>query len=120
MSIQEVQQTRIDHTLAGLRNRGYQFRFRRESTCIYCLELQERVMPEDFTVDQSFYFEDMTSPDADRILYAISLSGGGKGFLVDVCTVYADNISHEMSEKLGWQYPVPAWHYPKKDHYAKV
>lgn len=94
----------ISQTLTGLRSQGYQLNFRREATCIYCFELQERVMPEDFTVDESYYFEDITNPDADRILYAISLSKERRGFLIDACNVYSDNISYEMERKLQWQY----------------
>jgi hypothetical protein len=39
-------------------------------------------------------------PDTDRMLYAISLLHGAKGFLIDACNAYMDNISAEMLEKL--------------------
>ena len=103
---QDKKQTSIIQTLAGLRNQGYLLGFRREATCIYCFELQERVMPEDFTVDESFYFEDIENPDADRVLYALSLAKGRRGFLIDTCNVYSDNISYDMEQKLQWQYPL--------------
>jgi hypothetical protein len=106
MIFQDKQPTSISQTLARLRNQGYQLGFRREATCIYCFELQERIMPEDFTVDESYYFEDVVNPDADRILYAISLSKGRRGFLIDACNAYSDNISYEMEQKLQWQYPL--------------
>lgn len=57
-------------------------------------------MPENFSVDESYYFEEKSNPDADRILYAITLSWGSRGFLIDACNVYSDNISPEMREKL--------------------
>jgi hypothetical protein len=106
MILQDKRQMTINQTLADLRNQGYQLSFRREATCIYCFELQERIMPEDFTVDESYYFEDVVKPDADRILYAISLLNGRRGFLIDACNVYSDNISYEMEQKLQWQYPL--------------
>jgi len=90
----------LTETLNVLKRRDYSMKFRRESTCLYCYELHTRIMPEDFTVDESYYFEEIFNPDANRMLYAISLSKGGKGFLIDSCNVYMDNISHDMIEKL--------------------
>lgn len=106
MIFQDKQLASVSQTLAGLKNQGYQLSFRREAACIYCFELKERIMPEDFIVDESYYFEDKVSPDADRILYAISLSKGRRGFLIDACNVYSDNISYEMEQKLEWKYPL--------------
>jgi len=74
--------------------------FNREATCLYCHQLEEWIPPENFIVDESYYFEEIESPDADRMLYAISLSQGIKGFLVDTCGVYTDNISPAMVQKL--------------------
>jgi hypothetical protein len=106
MIFQDKQSTSISQTLVSLKNQGYQLSFRREATCIYCFELQECITPENFTVDKSYYFEDIANPDADRILYAISLSNERRGFLIDACNVYSDNISYEMEQKLQWQYPL--------------
>jgi hypothetical protein len=90
----------LNETLGDLKTRNYDLKFRREATCIYCFEWQQWIMPSNFTVDDSFYFQHTINPDADRILYAISLSGGLKGFLIDTCDVYTDNISIEMTKKL--------------------
>lgn len=87
-------------TLNELKRAGYELEFRRETTCLYCMELQWWVMPDKFKVDESFYFESVLNPDAGRMLYAISLSHGMKGFLIDTCDVYADNISLELLHKL--------------------
>lgn len=90
----------ISETLAELKRRDYKARFRREATCLYCFELDEWVMPEDFSVDHSYSFQATANPDADRVLYAISFSEGRKGFLIDTCNVYSDNISPELMQKL--------------------
>ena len=90
----------ITEMLNILKRKEYNLKLRREATCLYCFELQKMIMPKDFTVDESYYFEVTFNPDADRVLYAISLSQGLKGFLIDTCNVYADNISHEMVQKL--------------------
>jgi hypothetical protein len=90
----------ITDALKKLKSKEYKLRFRREATCLYCHELHEWIMPENFTADESYYFEEIENPDADRTLYAISVSQGGKGFLIDACNVYMDNISPEMMQRL--------------------
>ena len=90
----------ITEVLKELNRKGYKMELRREATCIYCFEWQQWIMPANFTVDESYYLEEMVSPDAERMLYAISLSQGKKGFLIDTCNVYVDNINQEMMEKL--------------------
>jgi hypothetical protein len=92
----------ITDVLNKLRRKEYKLNFRRETTCLYCFQLQEWIKPEDFVVDRYYFFEDILNPDAERVLYAISLAQGGKGFLIDTCNVYADNISPDMMEKLKW------------------
>jgi len=83
----------ISKMLNLLKKRGYKLDFRREATCIYCIELNEWIMPEDFSIDEYYYVQDIASPDADRMLYAISIPLERKGLLIDACNVYRDNIS---------------------------
>ena len=90
----------ITAALNKLKRKGYKLEFRRETTCLYSFQLLEWIMPEDFTVDDYFYFEDLFNPDAERVLYAITLSRGLKGFLIDSCNVYMDNVSPAMAQKL--------------------
>ena len=86
--------------LAELKRKKYHLKFIREATRLFCFELDQWIAPVDFTVDESYYFQEISNPDADRMLYAISLSQGAKGVLIDTCGVYADNISPEMMQKL--------------------
>ena len=90
----------ITEVLNKLKREEYKLNLRREATCLYCLQLHEWINPEDFAVDKYYYFEDILNPDAECMLYAISLLQGGKGFLIDTCNVYMDNISTEMILKL--------------------
>ena len=90
----------IAQKLNELNAMGYELKFRREAACIYCFEWQQWIMPANFRVDLLYYFEKTSNPDEDRMLYAISLSQGGKGFLIDSCNAYMDNISEEMIRKL--------------------
>lgn len=90
---------RISKTLALLKKRGYQLNFRREATCLHCFEPDRWIAPESFVVDEYHHLEDI-HPDGDRTIYAITTSHGDKGFMVDTCFVYEDNISPEMFRKL--------------------
>jgi hypothetical protein len=94
----------ISETLAGLKKRGYQLKFRREATCIYSVELNHWITPDSFIVDEYYHFEDSSNIDRDRTLYAISSTQGLKGFLADTCFAYEDNISPEMLQKLNPEY----------------
>ena len=94
----------ITEVLNKLRKKRYTLKFAREASCIYCFQLREWISPEDFTVDNLYHFEDILNPDGERMLYAISLLQGGKGFMIDTCNVYADNISPEMMQKLEFNH----------------
>lgn len=94
----------LQETLAQLRNHGYNLKFRREATCLYCLELALWIFPENFSVDEYHHLAGHTNPDGERTVFAISTIDGLKGLLVDTCFVYEDNISLEMNHKLQWNY----------------
>ena len=94
----------VSKTVADLKEKGYQHLFRREATCLYCMELNWWITPDSFVVDEYYHFEDKTNPDADRTIYAISTTEGVNGFLIDSCLAYEDNISPEMNEKLKFEY----------------
>jgi len=86
--------------LADLIGKGYNHKFRREPTGLRCIELYRWITTDQFDVDTSYYFQETSKPDIDRMLYAITTRDGVKGILVDACDVYADNMSLEMVEKL--------------------
>lgn len=58
--------------------------------------------PEDIKVDHIFRFENTSDPEDQSILYAISSpSKGIKGLYVDSYGVYHDELSPELTEKMG-------------------
>ncbi len=97
----------IKEKVADLKKRGYHIRFRRETTCLYSLELNRWITPDSFVVDEYYYFEDGSNTDGDRMLYAISSTQEFKGYLVEPCFAYEDNISREMAQKLIWENTQP-------------
>ena len=86
--------------LDDLRKRGYEADFSTETVCLYCEDLDIRLDPEDFHVDEVYRFEGDSNPDDNSILYAISSSTGVKGTLVDSYGAYSDSLSFEMAKKL--------------------
>lgn len=92
----------IGEIVTELQRRGYQLKFRREATCLICPEFNYLITPDSFNVDEYYHFEDTSNTDRDRMLYAVSSIQGLKGFLVDACFVYEDNISSEMLQKLNY------------------
>ncbi|MES1217817.1 MAG: phosphoribosylpyrophosphate synthetase [Bacteroidota bacterium] len=88
--------------LDDLKKRGYQADFAIQTVCLYCGDLDLRLNPEEFNIDEVYRFESNSNPGDSSILYAISSSSGVKGTLVDSYGAYADSLSFEMAKKL-WE-----------------
>lgn len=86
--------------LSDLQKRGYDADFGIDTNCLYCADLDLRLNPEEFNVDEVYRFEGDSSPDDNAVLYAISSSTGVKGTLIDGYGAYSDNMSFEMAKKL--------------------
>jgi len=87
--------------LRDLKTRGYTQYFEMEYFTIYCGLLDIRLTLEEFTVDETYRFEDDSTPDDSSVLYVISSRDGKvKGTLVDAYGVYAENMSFDMAMKL--------------------
>ncbi len=62
----------LSDALSELREKGYEADFATESFCLYCSDLDMRLNPEAFHIDEAFRFEGDTGPGDDARLYAIS------------------------------------------------
>ncbi|WP_131537985.1 phosphoribosylpyrophosphate synthetase [Pedobacter nototheniae] len=91
----------VTAALADLDKRGYELDFNLTSECLECKEIDLRLMPEEFEIDEVYRFEGMTDPADSAVVYAISSNVGNlKGVLVDAYGVYAENVSPELLNKL--------------------
>lgn len=90
----------LNEALSDLRKKGYEADFATESFCLYCSDLDMRLNPEAFHVDEAYRFEGNTGPDDDARLYAISSPAGVKGILVDTDGTGAKHLDVEMAKKL--------------------
>lgn len=93
-------QSLID-ALADVKSRGYTEDFSLEPSCLYCGDLDLRLTPEEFHVDEFYRFEGDSNPEDSAVLYAISSSSGVKGTVVDSYGVYAENMNFDMTQKLS-------------------
>ncbi len=91
----------LTDALQDLRGRGFTHNFNLESDALHCPELDLRLHPEHFTIDEQYRFEGMSDPDDNDILYAISSDTGVKGVLVNAYGPYADTLSAGMAAKLS-------------------
>jgi hypothetical protein len=89
----------LDNALSDFRKKGYEDDFGTPSFCLYCGDLDMRLDPEDFHVDEIDQIEGNSNPVDSATIYAISSSAGVKGTVV----VNADgadsaNENPEMSQ----------------------
>ncbi|MEO5998176.1 MAG: phosphoribosylpyrophosphate synthetase [Chitinophagaceae bacterium] len=86
--------------LADLKRRGYDAEFEAHPFCLYCGNIEIRLNPEQFSVDETYRFEGKFGSDCNTLLYAISSTTGVKGTLVDSNLTRQDHISPEIVNKL--------------------
>lgn len=86
--------------LSDLRERGYIADFKTLQICLYCGDLDIRLNPEEFNIDEVYRFEGDSNPDDSSIVYAITSNTGVKGTLVDAYGAYSANLSFDMARKL--------------------
>jgi hypothetical protein len=91
----------LTEALTNLRARGFTHNFNLESDALHCPELNLRLHPEHFTIEEQYRFEGMSDPDDNDIVYAISSDTGAKGVLVNAYGPYADTVSADMAAKLS-------------------
>lgn len=90
----------LSEAMRALKGRGYTIDFNLHPEWIECPQLDVKLRPEEFHVDEVHRFEGMTSPDDSEILFAVSTNRGIKGLLVDAYGAYASSVSAAMAQKL--------------------
>ena len=91
--------------LSDLRERGYKTDFSVETFCLYCGDLDMRLNPEQFKVDEEYRFGE---GEEDTVLVAITSSNGIKGILVDSYGSYSENADLDLA-KMPRQCAIPVF-----------
>jgi len=92
--------TSLADAMDDLKTRGYDFDFTTTSDCLYCGDLDVRLDPEDFHVDEIYRFEAKSETNYNVVIYAISSSTGPKGTIIDVDGTYVETLHVEIVKKL--------------------
>ena len=72
----------VNDALSDLRKKGYEDDFTTESFGLYTGDLDMRLDPEDFHVDEIDKIEENSKPGDGPMLYAVSSSVGVKGTMI--------------------------------------
>jgi len=72
----------LNDALSDLRKKGYEDDFTTQSFCLYCGDLDMRLDPQDFHIDEIDPVNSNSNSDS-FVVYAISSAAGVKGTLVD-------------------------------------
>jgi hypothetical protein len=88
----------LTDALSDLKERGYEADFATTPDCLYCGDLDIRLNPEAFKVDEVYRFEG--NADENSILYALTSDAGVKGTLVDVYGTFSESLNVDMVQKL--------------------
>lgn len=94
----------FNDTLSDLKRRGYRFKFRREGTWLYCVELDRWFTPDSFIIEEYYHFDAGSGTCGDQMLYAIASFQGFKGYLTNICFALGVNAGVEVAEKPDWEY----------------
>ena len=89
----------LTDALSDLKKRGYEADFTTQPVCLYCGDLDIRLNPEEFNVDEEYRFKGELNHDDDTVLVAITSSTGIKGTLVDGYGSYREQMSFETVKK---------------------
>lgn len=92
--------TSLSEATNDLKARGYTEDLNLRHDATECASNQLQLHPEDFTVDEFYRFEGMSSTDDNSIVFGISSKYGVKGVLVDAYGVYANTMSDALVRKL--------------------
>jgi len=75
--------TSPEDALSDLKKKGYDADLNTDSFCLYCSDLDLRLNPGAYHVDEAYTFEEPSHPQNNEVVYAISSCTGVKGTLVD-------------------------------------
>ena len=90
----------LSEAINDLMKRGYIYDFNAKPHSEDCPSSRLKLQPSDFTVDEIYRIEGMSSTDDNSVVYAISSKDGIMGILVDAYGVYSENIFEEMRKYL--------------------
>ena len=74
----------------GLRERGFNYDFKYEDSCLLCEKISEKFQASDLKITEYYRFEGMSDPEDSSVIYAIESKHGHKGIIIDAYGAYSD------------------------------
>jgi hypothetical protein len=90
----------LSEAILDLKSRGYTSDFNLHPEWIECPQMNLKLKPAEFHVDEVHRFEGATNPDDSAVLFAIRSTSDQKGILIDAYGAYSDSLSTEMIKHL--------------------
>ncbi|MFI5134887.1 MAG: phosphoribosylpyrophosphate synthetase [Chitinophagales bacterium] len=93
----------VTGAVSDLRLRGYAHNFTVNKDCLFCDENAVQLKPEQFVIHEVYRFEGDSDPGDESVVYAVSsIDNSVKGILVLAYGAYAEEVSPELLQKLGY------------------
>ena len=90
----------LSEALNDLKKRGFTYDYNFDTDCLFCLENNIRLNPEDFKIVEYYRFEGNGDPADSSIVYAINSDKYKvKGVLVNGYGIYTENATDELLAK---------------------
>lgn len=83
--------------LNDLNQRGYKADFKTQTVCLYCSDMDIRLDPQDFTIDESYSFNE--GVNGRCLLLAITSSTGIKGTVTDEYNIGSGSTGFELTKE---------------------
>jgi len=91
----------LSQAIEALKKQGYTEDFNLKENCLECIAGRQELLPHEFEIDKSFWFNVNEDALDQSVLYAISSTKHGlKGLLVNGYGIYSEDASNDMLEKL--------------------
>jgi hypothetical protein len=88
----------LNDALNDLREKGYTADFARDTVCLYCGELDIRLDPEEFHVDEVYRIDGNAGSGSASLLYAITATSGVKGTLTGSDDAYVERLDFDRTK----------------------
>lgn len=91
----------LTEAVADLNKRGFTQNFILEDACVFCMENNTKLNPDDFEIVEYHRFEGMTDPSDSSVVYAIKSDKLNlKGVLIDSYGAYSNVLITDLIKKI--------------------
>lgn len=91
----------LSEAIADLNKRGFTQNFIVEDSCVFCIDNNKKLNPDDFEIVEYHRFEGMTDPSDSSVVYAVKSDKLNlKGVLIDAYGAYSNTLLTDIIKKI--------------------